>query len=100
MAQSDLDNYQDNEKTAKTASENYNYGPTVIDANAAAAAEAAGVRRASQIDYEEALQELTARDDIESLASYNARTYPETFGDADFVRAAAGTGSASEPSDG
>lgn len=100
MAQTDLDNYKDNEREAKEAAETLEpYGQNIVDAEAKAAADAAGVRRASQIDYEEALIAYTDRDDIESLAAYNARTYPDTFADANYVRAEAGSGSAAEPSD-
>lgn len=100
MAQSDLDDYVEDTTPAKTAQDNIApYGPNVVDEAAKDAADAAGVRRAAFIDYEEALQNYTDREDIESLAAYNARTYPETFGDADYLRAEAGSGSASEPSD-
>lgn len=100
MAQSDLNSYVDNEKVAQTASQEIQpYGPNVVDADAAAAAQAAGVIRASFIDYDVALNEYTTRDDIESLAAYNARTRPVHFSDADYVRARAGSASASEPHD-
>lgn len=100
MAQSDLDTFADNEVGFKTAQEVVDtYGPDgLLEANAAAAA-AAGVRRASFIDYDEALTNYTDRDDIESLAARADRERPDHFSDADWVRASAASGSASEPSD-
>lgn len=90
----------DNERAAKTAQEVVGqYGPDGLDAENKAAADAAGVRTAAFIDYDVALDNYTARDDVESLAARASRERPNAFSDADWVRAAAGTSSASEPAD-
>jgi hypothetical protein len=100
MARNDLDDYKDTEVEAKTAQEAVAVdGPDGLAADNAAAAQAAGVRRASFIDYDEALTNYTAREDIEGLAARATRERPDSFADADWIRAAAGTASASEPQD-
>lgn len=101
MARNDLTNYPDNEVEAKTAQE-VAADQSVDDgllADNQAAAQAAGVRDAAFIDYDEAMVNYTDREDIESLAARATRERPDAFSDADWVRAAAGTSSASEPSD-
>lgn len=98
MAQSDLDamvvSKQDPPLTAydQTA----NIGPEANDAENKAAAAAAGVLRASFINYDVALDAYAARDDVEDLAHKNARDMPADFADASFMRTvsgAAGSGS-------
>lgn len=99
MAQSDLDSMaiaKENE-APKTASEQLaGLGEDINDVNAAEAAAAAGVIRASFINYDVALDAYAARDDVEDLAHKNARDFPSDFSDASFMRTAdgqAGSGS-------
>ncbi|HEY5445854.1 MAG TPA: hypothetical protein VIJ87_15575, partial [Pyrinomonadaceae bacterium] len=71
-------------------------GPEANDVENAAHAAAAGVLRASFINYDVALDAYAARSDVESLARKNARDQPNDFKDASFMRTvsgAAGSGS-------
>lgn len=71
-------------------------GPEANDVENAAAAAAAGVWRASFINYDVALDRYAARDDVEDLAHKNARDMPADFASASFMRTtsgAAGSGS-------
>jgi hypothetical protein len=61
-------------------------GPEANDVENAAAAAAAGVLRASFINYDVALDRYAARDDVEDLAHKNARDMPSDFADASFMR--------------
>lgn len=90
MAKEDLDNMQPGERQAKPAVEATDnlvgYGESINDIENRAAAEAAGVRDAAYIDYDVALDNYAARDDVESLARRRARDFPEDFADAAFMR--------------
>lgn len=88
MAQSDLDAMVVETKGApKTATDNLaGLGPEVNDVENAAAAAAAGVLRASFIDYDVALEAYEARSDVEELAHKNARDMPADFAEAGFMR--------------
>lgn len=99
MAQSDLDSMaiaKENE-APKTASQQLEgLGEDINDVAAAQAAADAGVIRASFINYDVALDNYAARDDVEDLAHKNARDMPSDFADASFMRTAdgqAGSGS-------
>lgn len=69
------------------------------DADAKAAADAAGVSNAAFVDYEEALNAYQSRDDIETLADRRARENGTTFAAGDFMRQSAydADGSAATP---
>ena len=88
MAQEDLDAMVVGGRgTAKTAEDNLaGLGPEVNDVENAAAAEAAGVLRASFINYDVALEAYEARSDVEELANKNARDMPADFAEAGFMR--------------
>lgn len=90
MAQEDLDNMPvvktDEPRTAYDNIGEWNEQPNDVENREAAAA--AGVKDASYIGYETALEAYEAREDVETLAEKNARDMPETFGDAAFMRAA------------
>lgn len=51
-----------------------------------AAAHAAGVKRASQIHYAEALGNYEDREDVETLASTRSRAFPASFDEAEYMR--------------
>lgn len=99
MAQTDLDSMavaKDNVAPLTAADQLQGLGEDINDVNAAAAAAAAGVKRASFINYDVALDAYAARDDVETLAEKNARDIPADFADASFMRTAdgqAGSGS-------
>jgi hypothetical protein len=96
MAAEDLADMKDDTNTYKTAQESVaDFGPLASDEQNAAAAAAAGVKDASMIDYDVALDAYAARPDIESLARRRARDFPETFADAAFMRASVEPGSSS-----
>lgn len=91
MAAEDLANYKQDTREFKTAQEvivDGNNGPLALqsDLDNAEAAEAAGVKDASQINYAEALEAYEARPDIEDLAHRRARDFPVDFDDASFMR--------------
>lgn len=90
MAQEDLDAMQTGTRQAAPpveAGDNLvGYGESIVDTEAAAAAEAAGVRYAAFINYDVALDAYAARDDVEDLAHKNARNAPDDFADASFMR--------------
>lgn len=97
MAQEDLEDMVAIEKPVVTAADNLEgYGQPINDVLNAQAAAAAGVKRASFINYDVALDAYAARDDIEDLAHKNARNAPEDFAQASFMRTddgAVGSGS-------
>ena len=99
MAQEDLDTMavaKENEAPKTAADQLQGLGEDINDVNAAEAAAAAGVLRASFINYDVALDAYAARDDVEDLAHKNARDIPSDFADASFMRTAdgqAGSGS-------
>lgn len=99
MAQADVAAMGEDTREPKTAYEVAAADDTTLytDAENAAAAEAAGVKRASQIDYGVALDAYAARPDIEDLAHKNSRDMPADFEEAAFMRSnedASGSGSA------
>lgn len=90
MAQSDLDSMPTGNRQAADAVEAEDqllgYGESVNDTENAAAAAAAGVKRASFINYDVALDAYAARGDVESLDRKNKRDNPADFADASFMR--------------
>jgi hypothetical protein len=88
MAQEDLDNMPVvKTDAAKTAYDNIGEwveSPNDVENREAAAA--AGVKDASYIGYEAALEDYEARADVETLAQKNARNNPDDFADAAFMR--------------
>lgn len=91
MAQEDLDNMAVvKTDAAKTAYDNigeWNESPNDVENREAAAA--AGVKDASFIGYEAALEAYEARADVETLAEKGARNgvgTPATFADGAFMR--------------
>lgn len=100
MAQEDLDAMQTGVRQAadpvEAEEQLEGYGESIVDTEAKAAAEAAGVRYAAFINYDVALDAYAARDDVEDLAHKNARDNPQDFADASFMRTVDGeTGSGS-----
>lgn len=100
MAQEDLDNMPvvktDAPRTAYDNIAEWNESPNDVENRAAA--EAAGVKDASFIGYEDALRDYEARADVEPLAEKNARDMPTEFEDAAFMRASVdGPGGSSAP---
>lgn len=77
MAQSDLDNmkngYRQSAAPAEADDQLVNFGESVNDTEARAAAQAAGVKRASFINYDVALDAYEARGDVEDGARRWAR---------------------------
>ena len=91
MAAEDLANYKQDTRDFKTAQQvivDGNNGPQALqsDVDNAAAAEAAGVKDASFINYAVALEAYEDRPDIENLANRRARDFPVSFADAAFMR--------------
>jgi hypothetical protein len=88
MAQEDLDAMPvvktDEPKTAYDNIGEWVESPNDVENREAAAA--AGVKDASFIGYEAALEDYESRPDIETLAQKNARNNPDTFADAAFMR--------------
>lgn len=82
--------YLDTVRTAKQVVADLDvetWGGTDVDADAASRAAAAGVRKASFINYAAALADYESRDDVETLAHRRARDISTTFAAADFTRA-------------
>lgn len=92
MAQEDLDNMVVVKTGPAATAEDQlvGYGEQLNDQENKAAAEAAGVKDAAFINYSEALDAYSAREDIESLAHKNARNAPDDFADASFMRTSDG----------
>ena len=90
MATSDLDSMQTGERQAAPAVEAdaqlVGFGESIVDTRAKQAAKNAGVQSAAFINYDTALGNYAARNDVEDLAHKNARDIPSDFSDADFMR--------------
>lgn len=88
MAKSDMDTMrvsrQEEPRTAYDNIADVHESPNDVENREAAAA--AGVKRASFIDYDVALDAYAARPDVEDLQHKNARNNPVDFDDADFMR--------------
>jgi len=87
MAQEDLDDYKQDTRTGKVASETLDwFQPLPSDIANAEAAATAGVKDEGHVNYVEALEAYEARPDIEDLAHRRARDFPVDFDDAAFMR--------------
>lgn len=78
--------YNPEDYSAKTVIEGAGGGSTELEDEAVAAAETAGVRHWSYINYDAQMTNYESRSDVETLAHRRAREAGDQFSDTDFAR--------------